>query len=103
VVDLAKAHVFAVNRLIGNQNEAPYEYFNVGTGKGVSVLEVIRTFEAASGVKLNYKIAKRRSGDIEKIYADTTKANKVLGWKAQASLEETLRSAWNWEKRIRNI
>jgi UDP-glucose 4-epimerase len=102
VVDLAKAHVFAINRLISNQNEKPYEYFNVGTGQGVSVLEVIRTFESATGVKLNYKIVNRRKGDIEKIYADTTKANKVLGWKAETTLKETLLSAWNWEKNLRN-
>jgi UDP-glucose 4-epimerase len=102
VVDLAKAHVLAINRLIRNTNDASYEYFNVGTGQGASVLEVIKTFESATGVKLNYKIVKRRPGDIEKIYADTTKANKVLGWKAEVSLHETLLSAWNWEKNIRN-
>lgn len=101
VVDLAKAHVLAVNRLINNTNDDPYEYFNVGTGQGASVLEVIKTFESASGVKLNYKIVNRRQGDIEKIYADTTKANEVLGWKAEATLYETLLSAWNWEKNLR--
>ena len=102
VVDLAKAHVFAVNRLTNNKNADHYEYFNVGTGKGVSVLEVIKAFEASTGIKLNYKIVNRRAGDIEKIYADTTKANKVLGWKAETTLEETLLSAWNWEKNLRN-
>ena len=70
--------------------------------QGVSVLEVIKTFESATGVKLNYKIVNRRPGDIEKIYADTTKANKVLGWKAETTMEETLLSAWNWEKNLRN-
>ena len=101
VVDLAKAHVIAINRLVSNSIEEPYEYFNVGTGQGASVLEVIKTFESASGVKLNYQIVNRRQGDIEKIYADTTKANKVLGWKAEATLFDTLLSAWNWEKNLR--
>lgn len=103
VVDLAKAHVVAINRLLENKNQSGYEFFNVGTGKGASVLELITTFEKATGVKLNYKIVGRRAGDIEKIYADTTNANKVLGWKAEKSLEETLLSAWNWEKRVRGI
>ncbi len=103
VVDLAKAHVYAVDRLISNKNGDPYEYFNVGTGKGISVLEVIKAFESATGVRLNYKITNRRPGDIEKIWADTTKANKVLGWKAATSLEDTLRSAWKWEKNLRNM
>ncbi len=101
VVDLAKAHVVAIDRLLSHQNKDPYEYFNIGTGKGISVLEVIRTFESATRVKLNYKITDRRTGDIEKIYADTTKANKVLGWKAETSLEETLISAWKWEESLR--
>ncbi len=103
VVDLAKAHVVAINRLLNNSNTERYEFFNVGTGNGVSVLEVVHTFEQATGVKLNYKIVDRRPGDIEKIYADTTMANSVLGWKAEASLPDTLLSAWNWEKRIRKI
>lgn len=103
VVDLAKAHVLAINRLINNKNNDPYEYFNVGTGKGASVLEVIKSFESATGVKLNYKIVNRRAGDIEKIYANTNKANDVLGWKAEATLGDTLLSAWNWEKKIRNL
>ncbi len=103
VVDLAKAHVVAINRLINNANSERYEFFNVGTGNGASVLEVVNTFEKATGVKLNYKIVARRPGDIEKIYADTTIANTVLGWKAETSLSDTLLSAWNWEKRIRNI
>jgi len=79
------------------------EFFNVGTGKGVSVLELIHAFESATGQKVNYRIVNRRAGDIEKIFADTTKANEVLGWKSDASLEETLLSAWNWEKRLRGI
>jgi UDP-glucose 4-epimerase len=101
VVDLSKAHVLAIGRLINKTGEEPYEYFNVGTGQGASVFEVIKTFESAAGVKLNYKIVDRRPGDIEKIYADTTKANQVLGWRAEVTLHETLRSAWNWEKSIR--
>ena len=103
VVDLAKSHVVAINRLINRDNTNRFEFFNIGTGNGASVLEVIHTFEEANGVKVNYKIVDRRSGDIEKIYADTTRANTVLGWKAETSLHDTLISAWRWEKRIRNI
>lgn len=103
VVDLAKAHVVAINRLINSDNTNRFEFFNIGTGNGASVLEVIHTFEEANGVKVNYKIVDRRPGDIEKIYADTTRANTVLGWKAETSLHDTLISAWRWEKRIRNI
>ena len=103
VVDLAKAHVVAVNRLIGNKNKAAYEIFNLGTGNGVSVLEIVHTFEKATGIKLNYKIVPRRAGDIEKIWADTTLANEDLGWKAETGLEETLLSAWLWEKRLRGL
>lgn len=103
VVDLAKAHVIAVNRLLGNKNKTSYEVFNLGTGNGVSVLEIVNAFEKATGTKLNYKIVDRRAGDIEKIWADTTFANEELGWKAEKNLEETLLSAWNWEKRIRGI
>ena len=103
VVDLAKSHVVAINRLINRDNTNRFEFFNIGTGNGASVLEVIHTFEEANGVKVNYKIVDRRPGDIEKIYADTTRANTVLGWKAETSLHDTLISAWRWEKRIRNI
>lgn len=103
VVDLAKAHVIAVNRLIESKNKQGYEIFNLGTGNGVSVLEAIHAFEKASGVKLNYKIVGRRAGDIEKIWADTTFANEELGWKAETGLEETMLSAWLWEKRVRGI
>jgi UDP-glucose 4-epimerase len=102
-VDLANAHVVAIHRLLAHRNSASYEYFNIGTGAGVSVLQLLKTFEEATGVKVNYRIVGRRAGDIEKIYADTTKANKVLGWESKISLEDTLKSAWNWEKRIRNI
>jgi UDP-glucose 4-epimerase len=103
VVDLAKAHVIAIERLLKNKNKTNYEVFNLGTGTGLSVLEVVNGFEKATGVKLNYKIVERRAGDIEKIWADTTYANKELGWKAEKSLEETLLSAWNWEKNLRGI
>ncbi len=103
VVDLAKAHVIAIERLLEGKNKAGYEVFNLGTGNGYSVLEIVNGFEKATGVKLNYKIVPRRAGDIEKIWADTTFANEELGWKAEVGLEETLLSAWNWEKRVRGI
>lgn len=102
VVDLAKAHVVALERLIGGNNSANYEVFNVGTGTGSSVLEAIKSFERVSGKKLNYKIVDRRPGDITTAYADTTKANTVLGWKAESTLDEAMKSAWDWEQKIRN-
>lgn len=101
VVDLAKAHVIALKRLLNKQNAEKVETFNLGTGTGSSVLEVIKAFEKVSGQKLNYKIVERREGDITEAYANTDKANKVLGWKAQSSLEESLASAWKWEQKIR--
>jgi len=100
VVDLAKAHVVAVNRLLENPSGSSLEYFNLGTGKGLSVLELIHTFEKATGVKVPFKIVGRREGDIEQIWADPSYANQVLGWKAVESIEDTLRSAWNWQKKI---
>ena len=103
VVDLAKAHVVAINRLLDGKNKKNYEYFNVGTGEGVSVMQLVKTFIKVTGVDLKYKIVGRREGDIEKIWADTSYANKELGWKAEKTLEETLLSAWNWEKRLRGI
>ena len=103
VVDLAKAHVVAIERLLNQKNKEGYEVFNLGTGKGLSVLEVVKGFERATGRKLNYKIVDRRAGDIEKIWADTTYANEELGWKAEKDLDETVLSAWNWEKRVRGI
>ncbi len=103
VVDLAKAHVVAIKRLLEGKNKTSYEVFNLGTGTGVSVLEMVKTFEKVSGVKMNYKIVARRAGDIEKIWADTTYANEELGWKAEKGLDETLLSAWNWEKQVRGI
>lgn len=102
VVDLAKAHVAALQRLLKDKNEANYEVFNLGTGQGSSVLEVIRSFERVSGQKLNYKIVDRRPGDVVQAYADTTKANKVLGWKAISTLDEAMESAWEWEKNVRS-
>lgn len=103
VVDLSKAHVVAINRLISGKNKVNYEYFNIGTGNGYSVMELVNAFIKATGVNLPYKIVGRRAGDIEKIWADTTLANNELGWKAEASIEDTLLSAWNWEKKCRNI
>jgi UDP-glucose 4-epimerase len=102
VSDLSKAHVVAVKRLINGKNKKSYEVFNLGTGKGVSVLETIKSFEKVSGIKLKYKIIGRRSGDIEKIWADPSFANKELGWKTVYSLDEAIKSAWEWEKKIRN-
>jgi len=102
VVDLARAHVIAVERLMKNKCKSPFEIFNLGTGKGFSVLEVISAFERVSGVKLNYKIVPRRPGDIEQVWADTHFANKELGWKAEKDIDEMMLSAWNWEKAINN-
>jgi len=101
VVDLAKAHVIALKRLLDGKNDNNYEVFNVGTGKGSSVLEAIRSFERVSGKKLNYKIVDRRPGDITTAYADTTKANEILGWKAEYALDDAMKSAWDWEQKIR--
>ncbi|WP_297092056.1 UDP-glucose 4-epimerase GalE [uncultured Draconibacterium sp.] len=103
VVDLAKAHVIAIERLLQGKNKTNYEIFNLGTGDGLSVLEVVTGFERATGLKLNYKIVDRRAGDVEQIWADTTYANEELGWKAEKGLDETLLSAWNWEKKVRGI
>jgi UDP-glucose 4-epimerase len=102
VVDLAKAHVTAVARLLNGANKQHYEMFNLGTGKGVSVLELVHSFEKATGVKLNYKIVGRRAGDTEQVWADTALANRELGWHALSTLEDTLRSAWQWEQYYRS-
>jgi UDP-glucose 4-epimerase len=102
VVDLAKAHVIALKRLLEKQNATKVETFNLGTGTGSSVLEVITTFEKVSKQKLNYQIVARREGDITEAYADTEKANAILGWKAQFTLEDALDSAWKWEQKIRS-
>ena len=100
VVDLAKAHVVAVDRMTGGKMKQRFEIFNIGTGRGVSTLEVVRSFEKVNNLKLNYKIVGRRAGDIEAVWADPAFANKELGWKAEKSLDETLQSAWNWQKHL---
>ncbi|MDR2916764.1 MAG: UDP-glucose 4-epimerase GalE [Tannerella sp.] len=100
VVDLAKAHVIAIDRMLGDKSKDNLEIFNLGTGNGVSVLELINTFEKATGVKVPHKIVGRREGDIEKVWANPKHANEVLGWKAQETLEDTLRSAWKWQQKL---
>jgi UDP-glucose 4-epimerase len=100
VVDLAKAHVVAMKRLMNKKTEERVEVFNLGTGKGLSVLEIIKAFQEVNGVNVPYKIVGRRDGDIEKVWANPEKANKILGWKAEETIEETLRSAWEWEKHL---
>jgi UDP-glucose 4-epimerase len=102
VVDLAKAHVRAINRLLEGKQKSSFEVFNLGTGRGVSVFEIINAFEKSTNQKLNYKVVGRREGDIEKVYADTSFANDELGWKAEKGLKETLQSAWKWEMNIRS-
>lgn len=101
VVDLAKAHVTAIDRILNGKQKEKVEVFNIGTGKGLSVLELIRLFEKATSVKLNYQIVGRRAGDIEKVWADPDYANKELGWEAHETIEDTLRSAWNWQLKLR--
>ena len=101
VVDLAKAHVVAIDRMLNDKSGENLEIFNLGTGNGVSVLELINTFEKATGVKVPHKIVGRREGDIEKVWANPRHANEVLGWKAQESLEDTLNSAWRWQKKLK--
>ncbi len=103
VVDLAKAHVAAVDRMTAGKMDAKYEIFNIGTGKPVSVLELLTRFEKANDLKLPYKIVGRRPGDVPAVWADTALANEVLGWKAERDLDDTLRAAWAWEKHLRNI
>ncbi len=103
VVDLAKAHVATINRMTAGKMAKDYEIFNIGTGRPVSVLELITRFEQVNQLKLNYKIVGRRAGDVPSVWADTSLANKELGWKAERSLEQTLEAAWNWEKKVRNI
>ena len=101
VVDLAKAHVTAMERMLEDKSDDKVEIFNLGTGVGLSVLQLINAFESATGVKVPHKIVGRRAGDIEKVWANTEKANKVLGWTATTPIEGTMRSAWNWQKRLR--
>ncbi len=100
VVDLAKAHIVALKRLLDGKNKTSYEIFNLGTGKGNSVLEIINSFEKVTGEKVNYKLVDRREGDITAAYADTTLANKELGWKTELTLEEALLSAWKWQQKL---
>ena len=102
VVDLAKAHVIAVDRLLNKKNKSACETFNLGTGKGYSVLETVKTFEKVTDIKLNYKIVDRRAGDVIKVFADTKLANETLQWKAERDLENMLLTAWNWEKALNN-
>ena len=100
VIDLAKAHVIAITRMVEDKNKDNYEIFNIGTGNGVSVLELIKSFERVNNLKLNYKIAPRREGDIIAIWADPTLANNELGWKAERTLDETLAAAWKWQQTL---
>lgn len=100
VVDLAKAHVVAMKRMLENEDTSAVEIFNLGTGRGLSVLELIEAFERANGVKVPYRIGERRVGDIEKIWAEPSKANKILGWRAEASIEDTMRNAWAWQRAL---
>ena len=101
VVDLAKAHVIAVERMLEDKSEAKIEIFNLGTGNGLSVMELITAFERATGVKVPYRIAPRRAGDIEQVWANPTYANEVLGWTASTPIDDTMRSAWKWQQRLR--
>lgn len=103
VVDLAKAHVKAVERMLTGKAEEQVEVFNLGTGRGLSVMEIVNTFMQVTGVKVSYEIVGRREGDIEQVWAKPDKANNVLGWRADTPIEEVLLSAWNWEKKLRNI
>lgn len=103
VVDLAKAHVVAIDRLINLKQESNFEFFNIGTGEGYSVMQLIKAFIKATSININYKIVPRRVGDIEKIWADTTISSKKLGWETKISLEESLLSSWNWEKKLRGL
>ena len=102
VVDLARAHLVAIRRMLDGKQKIPYEVFNLGTGRGHSVFEIIHTFERVTGRKLPYRVVGRREGDVEQVYADTSYANKELGWKAEYGIAETLASAWEWEKNLRS-
>ena len=102
IVDLAKAHVCAVSRMLDGKMKEDYEIFNIGTGKPLSVLELVNAFQKVNGVRLNYRFAPRRSGDVTAIWADPSLANRELGWKAERSIEETLAAAWAWEQKLAN-
>lgn len=100
VVDLAKAHVIALSRMLEQNNKSNFEFFNIGTGNGFSVLETVKKFEEVNNVKVNYELVDRREGDIEQIYADTTLANEELGWKAEKGLDEMMATAWKWQQKL---
>ena len=103
IVDLAKAHVAAIDRMVEERGNESYEVFNIGTGRPVSVFELVHVFEEANNLKLNYKVAPRRAGDVPAVWADTTRANEVLGWRAERALVDTLKAAWQWERNVRGI
>ena len=103
IVDLARAHVVAIDRMVNNKNKMAFEIFNIGTGRPVSVFELVKGFEQANDLKLNYKVAPRRPGDVTAVWADTRLANEELGWKAERELNDTLRSAWLWERNVRGL
>ena len=103
IVDLAKAHVAAINRMVEGKSTQNYEIFNIGTGRAVSVFELVKSFEKVNNLKLNYKVAPRRAGDVVAVWADTSLANKELNWQAERTVEQTLQAAWEWEKRVRII
>lgn len=103
IVDLARAHVAAVQRMVEGRSKSDYEVFNVGTGRAVSVFELVESFERVNHLKLNYRVAPRRAGDVVAVWADTSMANAELGWRAERTIDETLKSAWEWEKNVRNI
>jgi UDP-glucose 4-epimerase len=103
IVDLARAHVVAIDRMVNDKCDERYEVFNIGTGKPVSVFELVKGFEQANDLKLNYKVAARRPGDVTAVWAETSRANEVLGWRAERKLHDTLRAAWQWEKHVRNM
>lgn len=100
VVDLARAHVLALNHIMLNNNNLNYDVFNVGSGSGFTVLQIVQAFERVTGKKINYQIVKRREGDVEKVWADTTKAQRILNWTTNSTLEQALLTAWNWEKNL---
>ncbi len=100
VIDVAKAHISAIERLMNSKNKKSFEVFNIGTGIGYSVLDIINAFEKTTGIKINYKIVERRSGDVEAVYADTSLANQELGWKALYNIEDMMRTAWKWENSV---
>lgn len=103
IVDLARAHTAAIDRMVAKRSEERYEVFNIGTGRPVSVFELVKGFEEANGLKLNYRVAPRRAGDVTAVWADTSRANEVLGWRAERELSDTLKAAWAWECNVRKI